>query len=50
MKKIFAIRSAKRASSRSSEIFLYNYIDRPGVDLDSSDSMKLKQLSVAFAD
>jgi cyclic dehypoxanthinyl futalosine synthase len=30
---------------------LYNYIDRPDVDdLDKSDSMKLKQLSVAFAD
>ncbi|CAN5632472.1 cyclic dehypoxanthinyl futalosine synthase [soil metagenome] len=30
---------------------LYNYIDRPGTDdVDKSDSMKLKQLSVAFAD
>ena len=29
---------------------LYNYVDRPDVDLDSDDSMKLKQLSVAFAD
>ena len=30
---------------------LYNYVDRPGIDdLDKSDSMKLKQLSVAFAD
>ncbi|MFZ1700141.1 MAG: cyclic dehypoxanthinyl futalosine synthase [Pyrinomonadaceae bacterium] len=30
---------------------LYNYIDRDdGDDLDKSDSMKLKQLSVAFAD
>ena len=30
---------------------LYNYVDRPDVDsLDKSDSMKLKQLSVAFAD
>src|SRR5829696_1875583 len=30
---------------------LYNYIDRPDVDdLDKSDSIKLKQLSVAFAD
>src|SRR3982751_3074558 len=30
---------------------LYNYVDREGVnDLDKSDSMKLKQLSVAFAD
>jgi cyclic dehypoxanthinyl futalosine synthase len=30
---------------------LYNYIDRPGIDeADKSDSMKLKQLSVAFAD
>jgi 2-iminoacetate synthase ThiH len=30
---------------------LYNYIDRPDVDdLDKSDSMNLKQLSVAFAD
>src|SRR5688500_180647 len=30
---------------------LYNYIDRPDVDdLDKSDSLKLKQLSVAFAD
>ena len=30
---------------------LYNYVDRSGVDdLDASDSMKLKQLSVAFAD
>ena len=30
---------------------LYNYIDRPGIDeIDKSDSMKLKQLSVAFAD
>lgn len=30
---------------------LYNYIDRPGIDdLDKSDSMKLRQLSVAFAD
>jgi 2-iminoacetate synthase ThiH len=29
---------------------LYNYVDRPGVDLDSDGSMKLKQLSVAFAD
>ncbi|MBV9215259.1 MAG: dehypoxanthine futalosine cyclase [Acidobacteria bacterium] len=30
---------------------LYNYIDREGVDdLDKSGSMKLKQLSVAFAD
>lgn len=30
---------------------LYNYINRPDVDgLDTSDSMKLKQLSVAFAD
>ncbi|MEO8649771.1 MAG: cyclic dehypoxanthinyl futalosine synthase [Acidobacteriota bacterium] len=30
---------------------LYNYIDRPEtIDADKSDSMKLKQLSVAFAD
>jgi len=30
---------------------LYNYIDRDNIDtLDKSDSMKLKQLSVAFAD
>ncbi len=29
---------------------LYNYIDRDGADLDPDDSMKLKQLSVAFAD
>ena len=30
---------------------LYNYIDRPDIDdVDKSDSMKLKQLSVAFAD
>jgi cyclic dehypoxanthinyl futalosine synthase len=30
---------------------LYNYINRPDADaLDTSDSMKLKQLSVAFAD
>ena len=29
---------------------LYNYVDRPGVDLDADDSMTLKQLSVAFAD
>ena len=30
---------------------LYNYIDRPDVDqLDTTSSMKLKQLSVAFAD
>jgi len=29
---------------------LYNYINRDGVDLDSNGSMKLKQLSVAFAD
>src|SRR5205085_11673394 len=30
---------------------LYNYINREGVDeIDKSDSMKLKQLSVAFAD
>ncbi len=30
---------------------LYNYVDRKGVDdIDTSDSMKLKQLSVAFAD
>jgi 2-iminoacetate synthase ThiH len=30
---------------------LYNHIDREGVDdLDRSDSVKLKQLSVAFAD
>ncbi|MFN0138723.1 MAG: cyclic dehypoxanthinyl futalosine synthase [Pyrinomonadaceae bacterium] len=30
---------------------LYNYVNRPGVDdIDKSDSMKLKQLSVAFAD
>ncbi|HEV7701224.1 MAG TPA: cyclic dehypoxanthinyl futalosine synthase [Pyrinomonadaceae bacterium] len=30
---------------------LYNYVDRPGVDdLDSSTSMPLKKLSVAFAD
>ncbi len=30
---------------------LYNYIARDGVDdLDRSDSMKLKQLSVGFAD
>jgi cyclic dehypoxanthinyl futalosine synthase len=30
---------------------LYNYVDRPGIDdLDKSDSMKLRQLSVAFAD
>ena len=30
---------------------LYNYINREGVDdIDTSDSMKLKQLSVAFAD
>ncbi len=29
---------------------LYNYIDRDVDDLDKSDSMKLKQLSVAFAD
>ncbi len=30
---------------------LYEYVDREGVDgLDASDSMKLKQLSVAFAD
>ena len=30
---------------------LYNYVDRPDADgLDASDSMKLKQLSVAFAD
>lgn len=30
---------------------LYNYVDREGVDdVDKSDSLKLKQLSVAFAD
>jgi len=30
---------------------LYNYVDREGIDdLDQTDSMKLKQLSVAFAD
>ena len=30
---------------------LYNYVDRPGTEnLDSSDSIKLKNLSVAFAD
>ena len=30
---------------------LYNYIDRDGIDdLDKSNSMPLKQLSVAFAD
>jgi cyclic dehypoxanthinyl futalosine synthase len=29
---------------------LYNYVDRPDVDLDSDDSLNLKQLSVAFAD
>ncbi|MEQ1605971.1 MAG: hypothetical protein ABL999_13990 [Pyrinomonadaceae bacterium] len=30
---------------------LYNYIDRENADsLDKSDSLKLKQLSVAFAD
>ncbi|KXJ98549.1 MAG: radical SAM domain-containing protein [Acidobacteria bacterium OLB17] len=30
---------------------LYNYVDRDGIDsLDKSDSMKLKQLTVAFAD
>ena len=30
---------------------LYNYVNREGIDdLDKSDSLKLKQLSVAFAD
>ena len=30
---------------------LYNYVNREGVDdLDKTDSMKLKQLSTAFAD
>ena len=47
----FTTRQAAEAGySPQQRDILYNHIDRNIDDLDASDSLKLKQLSVAFAD